>query len=130
MEKNATTSDMMSLVSCSNKLVKDGFTDNFKVSEQGLLSPDKEKVYKPDEITIVNFYRFEGASDPADNSILYAIETNDGDKGTLTDSYGPYADPLVAKFIQEVEEIHKKTTIKPADKASEADEKTETIGIP
>ena len=123
MEKNSTTSDMMTLVSCTNKLVQDGFTDNFKVGEQGLLSPDKEKVYKPEEVSIVNFYRFEGASDPADNSILYAIETNDGDKGTLTDSFGPNADPQVAKFITEVEEIHKKTSIKP-------ESTTETIGIP
>jgi hypothetical protein len=123
MEKNATTADMNSLVSCSNKLVKDGFTDNFKIAEQGLLSPEKEKVYKPDEVEIVNFYRFEGASDPADNAILYAIKTNDGSKGTLSDSYGPYADPQVAKFIQEVENISKKTIIKPEDKP-------ETLGIP
>ncbi len=123
MEKNSTTGDMTTLASCSNKLVADGFTDNFKVSGDGLLSPEKEKVYKPEEITIVNFYRFEGASDPADNSILYAIQTNDGVKGTLADSYGPTADPEIGKFIKQVEEIHKKTNIKPEGKP-------ETIGIP
>jgi hypothetical protein len=123
MEKNATTADMKTLVDCTNKLVTEGFTDNFKVSEQGLLSPEKEKLYKPGEVTIVNFFRFEGASDPGDNSILYAIETNDGTRGTLVDGYGPSADPEVAKFISEVEDIHKNTHINP-------DEKQETIGIP
>lgn len=113
MEKLAQTEEMRSLVTCSNKLVTDGFTENFKVAEQGLLAPSKERVYKPEEVSIANFYRFEGYSDPADNSILYAIITNDGVKGTLTDSYGPYADAQVGKFIKEVETISKKTEIKP-----------------
>ncbi len=123
MEQIAKTEDMKSLVACTNKLVQDGFTENFKVAEQGLLSPSKEKVYKPEEISIVNFFRFEGYSDPADSSILYAIITNDGVKGTLSDSYGAYADPQVAKFIQEVENIAKKTNINPEDKA-------DTLGNP
>jgi len=57
----------------------------------------------------VNFYRFEGSSDPADNSILFAIETSDGKHGTLVDAFGPYADTKVTSFIQQVEEINKKT---------------------
>jgi len=123
MEQVAKTEDMKSMVTCSNKLVQDGFTENFKIAEQGLLSPSKEQVYQPGDVSIVNFYRFEGYSDPADNAILYAIVTNDGVKGLLSDSYGPYADPQVAKFIQEVENISKKTRIKPEDE-------TETIGNP
>ena len=108
MEKISTSKDMKTLASCLNKLTLDGYTENFKASEMGLLSLDKEKIYKPAEVEIVNFYRFEGESDPADNSILYAIKTSDGVKGTLTDSYGPYADPEVTKFIKEVESIVKK----------------------
>ena len=42
-------------------------------------------------------------------SILYAIETCDNRKGTLTDAYGPYADPHVTKFFKHVEDISKKT---------------------
>jgi len=99
---------MRTLASCLNKLVLDGFKENFKASEMGLLSLDGEKLYTPAEVEIVNFYRFEGESDPADSSILYAIRTKDGIKGTLTDAYGPYADPNVSKFIKEVESITKK----------------------
>ena len=108
MQKNSTLSDMKTLASCINKMVQDGYEEDFKISESGLLSMHAEKLYQPGEVNIVNFYRFEGASDPADNSILYVIETNDGVKGTLTDAYGPYADPQVSKFIDEVSEIHKK----------------------
>lgn len=109
MEKNATTADMKTLASCLNKLVLDGYTEDFKATEMGLISLKSERVYKPEQVHVVNFFRFEGASDPADNSILYAIETNDGIKGTLTDAYGPYADPNVDKFIKQVEDINKKT---------------------
>ncbi|HYC40404.1 MAG TPA: hypothetical protein VEB63_07925 [Chitinophagaceae bacterium] len=108
MEKVSTSKDMRTLASCLNKLVLDGFKENFKASEMGLLSLDGEKLYTPAEVEIVNFYRFEGESDPADSSILYAIRTKDGIKGTLTDAYGPYADPNVSKFIKEVESITKK----------------------
>ena len=123
MEQISTTEDMKSMVTCTNKLVQEGFTENFKVSEQGLMALEKERVYKPDEVRIANFYRFEGYSDPGDNTILYAIITNDGVKGTLTDGYGAYGDAQVEKFIKQVEEIHKNTKIKPEDEP-------ETIGNP
>src|SRR5262245_44812914 len=103
MQKTSTLSDMKSLAACINKLVLDGYTEDFKVAERGLLSLQHERIYQPGDITIVNFYRFEGASDPADNSILYVIETKDGLKGTLTDAYGPYADPHVTNFMEEIE---------------------------
>ena len=56
----------------------------------------------------MNFYRFEGESDPDDNAILYIIETNDGTKGTLVDAYGVYNDSRVSQFMKAVETIQKK----------------------
>jgi hypothetical protein len=108
MVKHATTEDMKTLASCINKLVLDGYTANFQVTEDGLFSIEKNKYYKPHDVHIVNFFRFEGASDPADSAILYAIELGDGTKGTLTDAYGPYADLQVEKFVKQVEDINKK----------------------
>jgi len=108
MEKNSTTEEMKTLTSCVNKLVVDGFTENFNASEDGLVSATDQKTYGPTDVNITNFYRFEGASDPSDNSILYAIETNDGRKGTLVDAYGPYAAANVDKFMKEVEAVTKK----------------------
>jgi hypothetical protein len=90
--------------------VGNGYKENFKITEGGLQSLETEKVYRPDEVHIVNFFRFEGASDPSDSAILYVIETHDGAKGTLTDAYGMYADAGVDKFIKEVEDISKKHT--------------------
>jgi len=100
--------DMKTLASVLNKIVKDGYEENFKVTDKGLQSLETEKIYKPDQVHIVNFFRFEGASDPSDSAILYVIETTDGAKGSLTDAYGMYADPEIDKFIKDVETISKK----------------------
>ena len=99
---------MKTLVSCVNSLNKFGFTGQFKVQKDKLKSLETEKLYNPEEVTIKNFYRFEGESDPADNSILYAIETASGEKGTLSDAFGVYGDANVAAFVQQVEDIRKR----------------------
>jgi hypothetical protein len=85
-----------------------GYKVNFMANENGLLNLDTNKTYSPHDVKISNFYRFEGESDPGDNAILYAIETSDGEKGILTDSYGPYSDTNVSDFIKQVEQISKK----------------------
>jgi hypothetical protein len=101
--------NMTTMVGCMNKLQADGYTENFVAKEKGLEAPTTKKVYTPSEVKINNFYRFEGESDPADNAIVYAVETNDGVKGMLVDSYGgPYANRKISQFITEVEEITKK----------------------
>ena len=110
MQTKSTTEDMKTLSFCLNKLTLDGYTEDFKAGERGLLSLQHEKIYEPGQIQVNNFFRFEGASDPADNAILYAIETDDGIKGTLVDAYGPYADPKVISFMEEVERLHKKVS--------------------
>ncbi|MEO6229776.1 MAG: hypothetical protein ABJB11_03200 [Ferruginibacter sp.] len=108
MDATTTPHYMKSLVDCHKKLLEDGFTENFKVENKKLISSSSELSYEPGEISISNFFRFEGASDPEDNSILYAITTKDGKKGTLADAYGAYADADTNEFIKEVEDIQKK----------------------
>jgi hypothetical protein len=93
---------MRDLAQSHNKLMQEGYESNFKATEEGLCCVETSKVYNPSEIHIVNFYRFEGISDPSDNSILYAIETTDGTKGTLIDAYGAYSDANVEKFMKQV----------------------------
>lgn len=99
---------MKSLATCLNRMITEGYTEDFKVTDQGLESIQHTSHYKPEQIQVVNFFRFEGESDPDDNAILYVIETNDGTKGTLVDAYGVYNDPKVSKFMKDVESIQKK----------------------
>ena len=108
VNENKTVPDLKTLQACMAKMIETGFTDDFKATDEGLKSLRTDKVYSPDEVKIANYYRFEGVSDPDDMSILYAIETNDGLKGTLVDAYGAYASPEVNEFILAVENINKK----------------------
>lgn len=63
MQQVSATESMKTLSECSNKLVVDGYTENFKMDERGkLFSPSKKKTYPPEKVHIVNFFRFEGAS--------------------------------------------------------------------
>jgi hypothetical protein len=100
---------MKSLTTCLNQIVNEGYTEDFKVTDTGLESLHKQGIYEPGQIHIINYFRFEGESDPDDNAILYVIETDDGKKGTLIDAYGIYNDPKVSRFMKDVEDIHKKT---------------------
>ena len=99
--------EMSSMVTVLNELTEAGYVTQFKASEKGLCSMSTQKVYKPKQVEIAHFYRFEGDSDPGDNAIIYAIETKDGEKGTLIDSFGPEGDRHVDCFIKEVQAIQK-----------------------
>ncbi len=98
---------MKSLTSCEAHVREQGYKEDFQVDRKGLSTYSGGKSYQPEDVRIVNFYRFEGESDPGDSSILYVIETNDGVKGTLVDGYGAYASDAVSKFIVKVQEIEK-----------------------
>jgi hypothetical protein len=99
---------LKSLTECHKKMFEDGYTENFTVEDNRLKCVSCDQTYGPEEISIKNFFRFEGASDPDDNDIMYVIETADGKKGTVVDAYGAYADPDVSQFFTEVEKIQKK----------------------
>lgn len=101
---------MKSLTNCLNKMVQEGYSENFTITDKGLASIQYHNYYQPDQIAVVNFFRFEGESDPDDNAILYVIETNDGVRGTLVDAYGVYTDSKLSQFMKNVETIQKKDT--------------------
>lgn len=98
-----------SLVKVEQQLNKDGFTEDFRVQDGRLhtIGNDRSKGYSPNEVTIVDFYRFEGESNPDDMSILYAIQTADGVKGTISTAFGTYADGDVDEFLRTVEDLGK-----------------------
>ena len=99
--------NMDSLVTVLSKIEKLGFHSQFEVDGKYLVSLKTNKHFLPEEVKIMHFYRFEGESDPDDNSIMYAIDANGMEKGTLVDGYGTTADPQTANFIRKVENIQK-----------------------
>ena len=63
----------------------------FKMTQEGFTA-GKGKFYNPEDLKIIRTYRFEGESDPQDNSVIYIIEASDGLTGYSIDTYGVYRD--------------------------------------
>jgi hypothetical protein len=75
------------------KLRLKGKDNEIKMSDHGKMqSASLNKIYKPEDLTIVKTYRFEGMSDPGDNTVLYLTLDSDGDIGYIFDAYGVYSD--------------------------------------
>ena len=80
------------LVEATNDLMKRGYTEN--LSLEGETVDDKEKNIQmtADDFEIDEFYRFEGASNPDDTSIIYAVTSEKHKlKGVIVNAYGAYA---------------------------------------
>ena len=90
------------LAATLDDLTRRGFTEHFEAAGQGLQAASDGRTFPADELTIREVYRFEGVSDPDDMSILYAIESRDGTRGTLVDAFGVYSDPAVSAVIENV----------------------------
>lgn len=79
------------LTAVLSRLQAAGYTTDFRRLTDRLTCQQGE--YGPDTFIVEETYRFEGPSDPADEAILYAIQTKDGQiRGTLVDGYGIYSD--------------------------------------
>jgi len=84
---------MNTLSQILEKLRLKGKDNELKMSDHGKMqSKLLGKIYKPEDLTIVKTYRFEGDSDPGDNSVLYLLEDKDKNIGYILDAYGTYSD--------------------------------------
>ena len=90
------------LTDALHDLEQRGFRYNFNVASDSLHCPELNLKLHPDEFEVVEFYRFEGPTDPADSSIVYAIESPNGTKGVLVNAYGVYADPGSSELVQKL----------------------------
>ena len=81
--------EMNTLSQILNKFTAKGYDKEFRWIKDGFTYNDR--VYQPEDLTIVKAYRFEGESNPSDMSILYLIKANDGLIGYSLDAYGVYS---------------------------------------
>lgn len=77
-----------------------GYDLDFNLKENCIVC--KEGKFHPEDFEIVEVYRFEGNSDPADEAVVYGIESNKGDKGVLVSGYGLYADQLSSDLAKKL----------------------------
>lgn len=81
-------------------LKNDGYTLDFNVQQERIAFHQTNSVLSPDDFEIVKVYRFEGASNPDDLSVLYAISSSKFDmKGVLVNGYGISADTATDSII-------------------------------
>jgi hypothetical protein len=74
-----------------NDLVKRGYTTDFLIQEEKecLLCADNSLELSPEDFVIDEVHRFEGMTDPADESIVFAISSaNHNVKGLVINGFG------------------------------------------
>lgn len=84
-----------------NALVQLGYTHDFNVHQDSVFCHQSNHFLQPADFQIDKVYRFEGASNPDDQAILYAISAPKSDfKGTLVNGYGISSDPYTNELIE------------------------------
>ncbi len=91
------------VVETLEELKKQGYTYDFNVLNNTLHSNQGNITLSPEDFEIVKVYRFEGYSDPADNSVLYAIKSDNYNiKGTFFNAYGVYAGEISEELLKKL----------------------------
>ena len=83
-------------------LEQHGFVEPFTVKADGLRISGRDQEFRPEELRIRDYFRFEGTSDPGDMSVIYALEAPDGTRGYLVDAFGAYADPRISAIVHRI----------------------------
>jgi hypothetical protein len=92
---------METLSEALRRLTAAGYTDDYRAEAQGLRSQSSGTLHPPDRFRVDEIVRFEGESDPSDESAIFALALDaDGSKGTYTVAYGPMMDPLDAEMVR------------------------------
>lgn len=86
----ATHDEMDTLSTVMERLRLKQHDNEFRMHEKGF-GGGNGKYYQPEELKIIKTYRFEGDTNPSDNTILYLIEATDGKVGYSIDAYGAYS---------------------------------------
>ena len=90
-----------------NELKKRGYTENFNLQKDFLLCDEKEIYLHPRDFEVDEVYRFEGDSDPGDDSVVYAISSAKHNlKGILVSAYGAYADISSTELLNKLHYKH------------------------
>jgi len=96
---------MTTLSEITNKLLADGYTVDFNITENTADGPGKYLQEHPEEFIIDKHYRFEGVSDPEDEAIVYAISSTVNEvKGVLINGYGVYSDQVTNDLVKKLQE--------------------------
>jgi len=95
---------MPTLSETMNELRREGYTEDFNLQQNCLECRNGAFKVFADEFKVDKFFRFEGASNPSDSSILYAISSDSKKlKGVLVNAYGIYSEPITDEMLEKLE---------------------------
>lgn len=104
MEKQA-PNQFSTLLECVTALEEQGYTDVFSLSE-ATLDHGCESL-DPSDFQVDSYHRFEGPTDPADMSVVYAVSSKKhGLKGLVIGAYGSDTGDMVRKLMCDVDVTH------------------------
>lgn len=93
------------LAEAVNTLQRAGYTQELVLTEEGLLSGVRP--LDPEDFRIDSFHRFEGPSDPADMSIVYAVSSEKlGIKALLIGAYGAQSNSIIHRMVRPLDAHH------------------------
>ena len=91
------------VVAALDGLKSKGYTLDFNIAFDKIICNETGTCLNIDEFEITDVYRFEGATNPDDSDVVYAVQSMDGTiKGSLTSAYGPYADTISNDMVQKL----------------------------
>lgn len=85
-----------------NGLKQRGYTIDFNVEHDRIVCHKAPLTLRPHEFEITEVYRFEGNTDPADEAVVFAIESKEGEKGVLVSGYGASDDAVTDEMLQKL----------------------------
>lgn len=98
MERNFET-----LSQAMNVLREEGYVEDFNIRQNCLECREGQFKMFTKDFKIDEYFRFEGMSDPDDNSILYAISSDKyGIKGQLVNGYGIYSEEITDEMLEKL----------------------------
>ncbi len=93
------------LTDAMEQLRQDGYDGDFLIEGARARHTGSNREYTADRLKIVEVLRFEGASNPDDMAVLYAIEAETGDRGTIVDAFGTYGDVQTGEFLKNIRQV-------------------------
>ena len=80
------------------QLHQQGYTLDFNLNDDRLIANGQE--YNAEDFEIADLYRYEGASDPADEATVYALVSRSGLRVVLVSGYGISSDSSSEETIK------------------------------
>ncbi len=77
-----------------------GYQQDSNLHPEWMECPPMNLTLTPTEFHVDEIYRFEGANNPDDSAVLFAIQSSAGVKGILVDAYGAYSDSVSPAMVR------------------------------